>query len=140
MSQIVTLLIMFRIIFCPLFCGAEMMFAAMQHDSGNTSVVVSPVVSHGCCKHCTAPEPAAPSETPHDSSPDCDCFCSESAIVGMKVDLDDLSAAAWPAYLPLAQLWVVTELLPQATLKSHIKVPGIAPGRSMRLVLASLQI
>ncbi len=137
MSHFFTILIALRVIFCPLLCevqGCTPMRALLSEDQN--------LATHHdtCCSHC-ALEPTAPASenSPTHSCPDCDCFCSQSAIVGMKVDLDDMSSSVWEAYFPSQDRWQVAEnrtLIDLASTRST----GITPGRSLRLAFASLLI
>ncbi len=92
-----------------------------------------------CCGQCTS-EPAAPANSPPHSCPDCDCFCSQSAIVEIKVDLDEMSFSVWEAYLPCQDRWQISENRTPIDSMASTRSAGITPGRSLRLTFASLLI
>ena len=153
MSHVISVLIMFRIIFCPLFCGVEAMFA--QTEVGPAARQVQ----EACCSCCHAKpvmsQPVNPQasnssdsestplqDCPRHSSSDCDCFCSQSAIVGVKVDLglDGIDRSIWEGFLALPSPSRPMDRYRQVDVKGLTWTSGISPGRFMRLMLASLLI
>ncbi|UUO06516.1 hypothetical protein M4951_24630 [Blastopirellula sp. J2-11] len=148
MSHFVALLITFRIIFCPLFCGvqgdgAQVQAALEQTASDERQEGVNHRSTHSCCSHCTS-EPEPTRDVPHQdapshSCPDCNCFCNPSVIAGVKVDVDH-DLYAWESSLPLSDRLLASDVPNRIDLNAYTRPPGILSGRFMRVVLASLLI
>ncbi|EAQ82164.1 hypothetical protein DSM3645_00580 [Blastopirellula marina DSM 3645] len=148
MSHFVALLITFRIIFCPLFCGvqgdgAQVQTTIEQAASDERQEAIDRRATHSCCNHCASEsEPARDvphHESPAHSCPDCDCFCNPSVIVGVKVDVDQ-DSYAWETSLPLSDRLLSAEIPHRIDQNAYTRPPGIISGCSMRVVLASLLI
>lgn len=139
MNHFVTLLITLRVILCPLFCELQGC-SPSQVVPDACHEVSSGEVTHKCCSRCSS-EPSTPDDFPEHSCPDCDCFCTQSLITGMKVDLEQLTASTvWEVFLPDQDQRQASLNHPLVASKASHRAPGIFPGRSMRLVYASLLI
>ena len=141
MNHFVVFLMTLRVVFCPLFCGVQSTAAPQQIDQDQIQVTKDCQSTQACCHHCsTDTGPAPQNDCPHDSCPDCDCFCSQSAIVGLKVELDDLSSLAWVCFLPYDDQWQSAQHRVYDDSQNHDRSLKVLSGRFMRLTLGSLLI
>ena len=141
MHFFVVCLITLRVVFCPLFCGVESLAAPQHSGQHQLECTTDDQIVQSCCHHCSHdPIPAPKDDCPKQSCPDCDCFCSESVIVGLKVDLEDLSPVAWGHFVPAGHL---LHTLPNQRCdesRNNDRLFALMSGRSMRLTFASLLI
>ncbi|RCS42041.1 hypothetical protein DTL42_19615 [Bremerella cremea] len=141
MNHFVVFLITLRVVFCPLFCGAQSLAAPQHVDQHQFQFTMDCQEAQACCHHCSHDRSPAPqNDCPHDSCPDCDCFCSQSAIVGLKVEVEDLSSWAWDCFLPYEDQWQSTQHQLNDDSQYYDRSWKVLSGRFMRLTLASLLI